>query len=85
MLYMDNRYFNKGCPPIMQDARFITNYTDKRILDQQIRTINKINDAYLYKQFLQSNAETIMTNERKVNMQFNTCYTDCKTPLSKLQ
>ena len=81
---MDNRYFNNGCPPLMQDARFITNYFDKRILDQQIKSINNINDAYIYKQFLQDNAETIMDNERKVIMQLNTCSISCKTPLSHL-
>ena len=82
---MDNRYFNNNCPPLMQDARFITNYSNKRIVDQQIRSINKIEDAYIYKQFLQENAENIINNERKIVMESNTCFVNCKTPLSKLQ
>lgn len=81
---MDNRYFNNNCPPLMQDARFITNYSDKRILDQQIRSINNINDVYIYKHFLQKNAENIMNKERKVIMHLNTCYVNCTTPLSNL-
>lgn len=81
---MDNRYFNNSCPPLMQDARFVTNYSDKRILDQQIRSINKIDDIYIYKQFLQENAENIMNNERKEIMKQNTCFVNCSTPLSKL-
>lgn len=81
---MDNRYFNNNCPALMQDARFITNYSDKRILDQQIKSMNNINDAYIYKQFLQENAENIMNKERKVIMQLNTCFVNCTTPVSKL-
>ena len=81
---MDNRYFNNGCPPLMQDARFVTNYSDKRILDQQIKNFNKIEDVYDYKQFLQENAENIINNERKVIMQQNICSVNCSTPLSKL-
>jgi hypothetical protein len=82
---MDNRYFNNNCPPIMQDVRFITNYSDKRLIDQQIKNINKIDDIYLYKQFLQQNAENIMNNERKVAMKLYTCSVNCNTPLSKLR
>ena len=84
IIIMDNRYFNNNCPPLMQDARFITNYSDKRILDQQIKSINNINDAYIYKHFLQNNAENIMNNERKVIIQFNTCSINCETPISSL-
>ena len=39
---MNNRYFNHGCPAIMQDGRLVTNYTKVRVLDQFIRTTNKI-------------------------------------------
>jgi len=79
---MDNRYFKNNCPPLMQDARFITNYLDKRIIDQEIRNINKINNIYNYKQFLQDNAEQIISNERKITEQFYSCSVNCKTPLS---
>ena len=81
---MDNRYFNNKCPAIMQDARFITNYLNRLILDQQIKNINNITDIYMYKQFLQDNAENIMNNERKYLMQSNMCLVNCKTILSKL-
>ena len=81
---MDNRYFNNGCPPLMQDARFITNYSDKRKIDQQIKHINKITDIYSFKEFLQHNAKNIIDNERKIISQSNTCFVNCQTPLSSL-
>ena len=39
---MDNRYFTYECPPLMNDGRFITTYYDKRILDQHVKQLNKI-------------------------------------------
>jgi hypothetical protein len=82
---MDNRYFNNGCPPLMQDGRFITNYSFKRILDQEIRSINKINNSYDYKHFLQTYGNQIMDKERNILQQLNTCSVSCDTSLSKLQ
>ena len=81
---MDNRYFKNGCPPLMQDGRFITNYFDKRVLDQQIRQLNNINNSYNYKSFLQNNAEQIINNDRNVHNQIYTCNTNCQTPISDL-
>ena len=52
---MDNRYYNYKCPPLMQDARFITNYTRSRIFEQKIRGVNNIESAQDYKIFLQTN------------------------------
>jgi hypothetical protein len=70
---MDNRYYNYGCPALMQDARFITNYMDKRKFDQHIRTINNIVSAQDYKNFLQNNAEVLMNREQEYLLQLNTC------------
>jgi hypothetical protein len=81
---MNNRYFNNGCPPLMQDARFITTYYDKRFLDQEIRKINNIDNAYTYKCFLQNNANKIINNERNYIIKSNTCDVNCCTPLSYL-
>jgi len=82
---MDNRYFINNCPPLMQDARFLTNYSDKRIIDQQVRTINNINTIYDYKSYLQTNAEKIMKNQIQETINLNTCSVNCMTPISKLQ
>jgi hypothetical protein len=70
---MDNRYFKDGCPPLMSDGRFITNYVESRVFEQQIRAINKLESAQDYKHFLQSNSETIMERERNYQLQNNTC------------
>ena len=37
---MDNRYYNYGCPAIMHDGRFITNYVRGRVVDQIIKHLN---------------------------------------------
>lgn len=70
---MDNRYFKNGCPPLMQDGRFITNYVENRVFEQYIRNINNLESAQDYKHFLQNNATTIMDRERAHQEQTNTC------------
>ena len=69
----DNRYFSYDCPALMQDGRFITNYTQRRTLDQYIRSVNKIESAQEYKDFLQRNGETIINKERAYNEDNNVC------------
>ncbi len=70
---MDNRYFNYKCPPLMQDARFITNYTKSSTFEQFIRNVNQIDSAQEYKQFLQQNGDTIINRERAYLESINTC------------
>lgn len=70
---MDNRYFKNGCPPLMQDGRFIGNFMESRLFDQNIRNINKINSAQEYKRFLQANGETIMNRDLAHQEQNNMC------------
>jgi hypothetical protein len=82
---MDNRYFTYECPPLMNDGRFITTYYDKRILDQHVKQLNKIDNSYDYKKFLQDNTNTIINNDRNIHNQVYTCTTNCKTPLSELK
>jgi hypothetical protein len=70
---MDNRYFNYGCPALMQDARFITNYHPHRSFEQHIRSVNNLGSAQDYKLFLQKNGDTIMNKERAYLAKINTC------------
>lgn len=70
---MDNRYFNYKCPPLMQDARFITNYTKNSSFEQYIRNINQIDSAQEYKQFLQYYGDEILNKERAYLQNINTC------------
>ena len=84
---MDNRYHCHNCPALMQDARFITNYTPRRTFEQYIRSINNIESSQDYKSFLQKNAESIMQNERKFLRENNTCNVNgkCVQTCDKLQ
>jgi hypothetical protein len=75
---MDNRYFIYGCPALMQDARFITNYTDRKTFDQFIRKVNNINSAQEYKHFLQNNSDVLLNRERDYNIKQNICGVDGK-------
>lgn len=70
---MDNRYYKYGCPPLMQDARFMTNYLPDRTVEQYIRLINNIDSAQEYRAFLQRNGDTIMNREREYVTSQNTC------------
>jgi hypothetical protein len=70
---MDNRYYKYGCPPLMQDARFMTNYLPDRTVEQYIRLINNIDSAQEYRAFLQRNGDTIMNREREYVTAQNTC------------
>ena len=70
---MDNRYYKYGCPELMQDGRFLTNYMPKRTFDQIIRNVNNIEGSADYRIFLQSNTETIMAREREYLQQTRTC------------
>ena len=79
----DNRYFSYSCPPIMQDGRFITNYTRQRVFDQYVRSINNLDTAQEFKNFLQKNGDTIINRERAFNEDKNICKLDGKcAPIS---
>lgn len=82
---MDNRYFKYGCPPLMQDARFITNYMESRVFEQFIRNVNKIDSAQDYKKFLQTHGDTIINRERAYVESQSTCAVNGKcAPLSTI-
>jgi hypothetical protein len=70
---MDNRYFNHGCPALMNDGRFITNYNRFPIFEQYIKNINNISSVHEYKKFLQQNGDLILNNERAYFNKINTC------------
>jgi len=70
---MNNRYGNYGCPALMSDGRFITNYTNNTVLNQEIRNINKINSTHEYRSFLQKNTEKILKRKTEILLKENTC------------
>ena len=70
---MDNIYFEYGCPPLMNDGRFLTNYVRSNIFDQNIRNINNIKSSNEFRHFLQNNGSTIMNNVKGYLRENNTC------------
>ena len=80
---MDNRYWSNGCPPLMQDGRFLTNYVRFNVFDQFIRNLNEIGSVHEYRSFLQSNGGDILKLERESLIKNNTCNVNGKClPLS---
>lgn len=80
---MDNRYWENGCPALMQDGRFITNYTRFNVTDQFIKNVNEITSIHDYKSFLQKNGDTILNREKAKLEELNTCKVNGKcVPLS---
>lgn len=73
---MDNRYWSNGCPALMQDGRFLTNYVRTSIIDQVVRDVNNIKSSSEYRLFLQNNSESIITKERENLLKNNTCNVD---------
>ena len=70
---MDNRYWSNGCPALMHDGRFITNYVKNNIVDQVVRNLNNINSSTDYRLFLQQNGDIIINKEREYIIKNNTC------------
>ena len=70
---MDNRYWSNGCPALMQDGRFITNYVRPNIIDQIIKNENNISSSHDYRLFLQKNGDSIINKEREFFIKNNTC------------
>lgn len=83
---MDNRYFVHGCPELMSDGRFITNYLDNDVFNHKIAHINKLETSHQYRDFLQKNAVQLMNKERAFfakktcNIQDKKLCTYCCTP-----
>ena len=80
---MDNRYWSHGCPALMQDGRFITNYVRSNVFDQFVRNVNEIQSSHEYRLFLQQNGDSILNKERAYLVKNNSCNINGKcAPLS---
>lgn len=70
---MDNRYHNYGCPPLMNDGRFISSYIRSSTYDQYIRNMNNIESAHDYRHYLQNNSNEILNRTKTYLRKHNTC------------
>jgi hypothetical protein len=58
----DNKY--QMCPPLMSDARHITNYTPNSVMNEYVKNVYGIVDNNYYRSFLQQNGAKLLTNEK---------------------
>ena len=70
---MDNRYYQFNCPPLMSDARFITNYTANQTTETFIQHMNNIENQHDYRYFLQTQGNRLMDEERELVEKNNMC------------
>ena len=70
---MDNRYFEYKCPPLMSDGRFLSNHINASVVNQKIRSLNRIKSSDEFRFFLQNNAVKIIDNELKYLNNNNRC------------
>lgn len=80
---MDNRYYKYGCPPLMNDGRFISNYVRSSTFDQYIKNLNNINSSHKFRHYIQNNGYEIINNIKGYYRENNTCSVEGKClPLS---
>lgn len=66
-----------GCPALMSDGHLITNWASSSIYNDEYMKLLKINNSHTYRNNLQTNAQSLMTNEHKYFDQV-TCKSDKK-------
>lgn len=69
----NNVYFKTGCPAIMNDARFLTNYNSANELTEQMRRVNGFKSANQFRTFMQNNGNLFMNADRNFQLYNNTC------------
>jgi hypothetical protein len=70
---MSNNFF-KGCPALMSDARFLTDYRTPTTREQYNKYINGIVRDDDYRMFLQQNGTKIMDDEWAKDKKNNSCF-----------
>lgn len=70
---MSNTHYKDGCPALMSDGRFITNYNSSNELTEAIRKLNGIRSPNEFRTFLQKNGKALMDSERSFVERDNTC------------
>lgn len=69
----NNVYYKDGCPAIMSDSRFLTNYQSTNDLTDKMMKANGYHNANQFRRFLQNNAEILMDAERDYIETENKC------------
>lgn len=70
---MDNVYFSLGCPPKMQDGRYITDYQPKDTLDEYYQRTLAATDEHDYRLKLQQKGTQLLRDVVLTQVKSNTC------------
>lgn len=73
---LNNIYFKDGCPALMSDGRFLTNYTSANELTEIIKRSNGFTNMNQFRNFMQNSADSIIDVERQLKLKENTCSTN---------
>jgi len=69
----NNVYYSDGCPALMSDGRFITQYNSTNELTEMMRKINGIKSSNEFRTFMQNNGKLFMDAERNHILKSNMC------------
>lgn len=69
----NNVYYKDGCPALMSDGRFVTNYNSSNELTENMRKLNGFNNSNRFRNFMQASGDLFMKAERNHIVKENTC------------
>lgn len=69
----NNLYYKQGCPALMSDARFLTNYNSSSEVTDSMRRMNGFESSNKFRTFMQANGQMFMEAETKYLVSHNTC------------
>ncbi len=61
----NNVYYQDGCPALMSDGRFITDYNSSNELTEAMRQLNGFVSPNEFRQFMQENGDQFMNADRE--------------------
>lgn len=69
----NNIHFREGCPALMSDGRFLTNYLSSNELTEKDKKSKGIKNHNQYRQYMTQNGDKMLDAERRNLMKYNTC------------
>jgi len=69
----NNVYYDDGCPALMEDGRFITNWRPSNEITEEIGTWNNIGNSNQLRLFLQTNGTNLLKKQNSYLTQNNSC------------
>lgn len=69
----NNIHYKEGCPALMSDGRFMTNYISSNEITNKLAELNNIKGSKNIRDFIQSNGTKLIDLERKKLLLNNSC------------